>query len=47
MKEIKVEVPTIYHIEVVVMPNGEIICSGQTLGRTNGPISQYLKEVKK
>jgi len=38
MSEIKLR-----HLEVVLMPNGEIICNGKTIGWEN-QIGQYLKE---
>jgi len=39
---------TIMHLEVVVMPNGEIICMGKTVGRVRD-LGKYLSkpEVKK
>lgn len=33
-------------LEVIVMPNGEIICAGQTVGYVRG-IGKYLSDIKK
>jgi hypothetical protein len=38
------DMPTIMHLEVCVMPNGEIICSGKTVGTTD-KIGKYLKNI--
>jgi len=37
-----VEVPTVMHLEVLVMPNGEILCLGKTLGWT-ASFGKFLK----
>lgn len=39
---------TVCHLEVVVMPNGEIICAGKSLGWVDGKtgLGKYLTPVK-
>lgn len=38
---------TVCHLEVVVMPNGEVICAGKTLGWVTGKdgLGKYLTVV--
>jgi len=38
---------TLYNLEVLVMPNGEIICAGKTLGWTSEKIGEYLTKKDK
>ena len=45
MKEIPKEM-TVTKLEVLVMPNGEVICLGKTLGRFKD-FKECLEEVKK
>ena len=45
MKEVPKEI-TFSKLEVVVMPQGEIICGGKTLGWFKD-FKEYLEEVKK
>lgn len=40
--ETKVEVPTLVKVEAVLMPNGEVICSGETIGWQDD-ISKYIE----
>ena len=35
----------IQHLEVLVMPNGEILCAGKTVGWTD-KLGKYLHEVE-
>jgi hypothetical protein len=39
------DMPTIYNLEVVVMPNGEILCAGRSIGWAS-KVSQFLTEKK-
>ena len=39
----KVEVPTVAHLEVLIMPNGEIICLGKTIGWTD-KLGKFLSD---
>ena len=47
-KFVRPNIPTIYNLEVLVMPNGEILCVGQTIGWVSSRVeggsnmSQYL-----
>ena len=36
---------TACHLEVIVMPNGEIICAGKSLGHMK-PFAKYLTPLK-
>jgi hypothetical protein len=36
---------TVAHLEVVVMPNGEVICLGKTVGWFD-QLKKYLKDTK-
>ena len=45
MKKLPKEI-TFCNLEVIVMPNGEILCLGQTVGWFSA-LSQYLSEKKK
>jgi hypothetical protein len=40
------ETITLMHLEVIVMPNGEILCLGKNVGRVD-LIGQYLSEPEK
>jgi hypothetical protein len=37
------DVPTCYNLEVVVMPNGEILCAGKSVGYTS-KLGQFLSK---
>ncbi len=39
--------PTIYNLQVLVMPNGEVICGGTSVGWATGRqnIGRFLREV--
>jgi hypothetical protein len=42
---VKVEKPTLCNLQCVLMPNGEVICNGQTIGQYDD-LMLYLKKAK-
>lgn len=45
-KIVEVVEPVAKYLEVLLMPNGEVICLGKTVGYTN-TLAEYLHDVPK